>query len=94
MLYHYLDRKRNESSALLHATYLVSGKFVNNDTTVREQAKMPNFIHHAPTQLDIKQWAHLETTLDIGFLLCFGMSEFVLRLFFNAFFPLSVTRCH
>uniref|UniRef100_A0A8K9UC96 DNA polymerase delta subunit 3 n=1 Tax=Oncorhynchus mykiss TaxID=8022 RepID=A0A8K9UC96_ONCMY len=33
MLYHYLDRKRNESSALLHATYLVSGKFVNNDTT-------------------------------------------------------------
>ncbi|CDQ89459.1 unnamed protein product [Oncorhynchus mykiss] len=33
MLYHYLDRKRNESSALLHATYLVSGKFVKNDTT-------------------------------------------------------------
>ncbi|XP_064861113.1 DNA polymerase delta subunit 3-like [Oncorhynchus nerka] len=33
LLYHYLDRKRNESSALLHATYLVSGKFVKNDTT-------------------------------------------------------------
>uniref|UniRef100_A0A8C8C1Q2 DNA polymerase delta subunit 3 n=1 Tax=Oncorhynchus tshawytscha TaxID=74940 RepID=A0A8C8C1Q2_ONCTS len=28
LLYHYLD-----SSALLHATYLVSGKFVKNDTT-------------------------------------------------------------
>ncbi|XP_071347701.1 DNA polymerase delta subunit 3 isoform X2 [Trachinotus anak] len=30
MLYHYLDHKRNESSAQLHATYLVSGKFVDN----------------------------------------------------------------
>uniref|UniRef100_A0A4W5JMM7 DNA polymerase delta subunit 3 n=1 Tax=Hucho hucho TaxID=62062 RepID=A0A4W5JMM7_9TELE len=33
VLHHYLDRKRNESSALLHATYLVSGKFVENGTT-------------------------------------------------------------
>ncbi|XP_067331317.1 DNA polymerase delta subunit 3 isoform X2 [Channa argus] len=30
MLYHYLDYKRKESSAQLHATYLVSGKFVDN----------------------------------------------------------------
>eukprot|EP00064_Thunnus_orientalis_P016387 superscaffoldBa00003237_g16452 len=30
MLYHYLDHKRKESSAQLHATYLVSGKFVDN----------------------------------------------------------------
>ncbi|KAM9322486.1 DNA polymerase delta subunit 3 isoform 2-T2 [Pholidichthys leucotaenia] len=30
MLYHYLDHKRKESSAPLHATYLVSGKFVEN----------------------------------------------------------------
>ncbi|XP_053186509.1 DNA polymerase delta subunit 3 [Scomber japonicus] len=30
MLYHYLDHKRKESSAQLHATYLVSGKFVGN----------------------------------------------------------------
>ncbi|CAB1421307.1 unnamed protein product [Pleuronectes platessa] len=29
MLFHYLDHKRKESSAQLHATYLVSGKFVN-----------------------------------------------------------------
>nr|XP_040026787.1 DNA polymerase delta subunit 3 isoform X2 [Gasterosteus aculeatus aculeatus] len=29
MLYHYLDHKRKESSAPLHATYLVSGKFVH-----------------------------------------------------------------
>ncbi|XP_040911345.1 DNA polymerase delta subunit 3 [Toxotes jaculatrix] len=29
MLYHYLDHKRKESSAQLHATYLVSGKFVD-----------------------------------------------------------------
>ncbi|XP_041707201.2 DNA polymerase delta subunit 3 isoform X1 [Coregonus clupeaformis] len=33
MLYHYLDHKRKESSAPLHATYLVSGKFVENGTT-------------------------------------------------------------
>ncbi|KAK6316815.1 hypothetical protein J4Q44_G00122150 [Coregonus suidteri] len=32
MLYHYLDQKRKESSAPLHATYLVSGKFVENGT--------------------------------------------------------------
>ncbi|XP_037315365.2 DNA polymerase delta subunit 3 [Pungitius pungitius] len=30
MLFHYLDHKRKESSARLHATYLVSGKFVDN----------------------------------------------------------------
>ncbi|XP_061879571.1 DNA polymerase delta subunit 3 [Entelurus aequoreus] len=30
MLYHYLDNKRKESSAQLHATYLVSGKCVDN----------------------------------------------------------------
>ncbi|KAK2822753.1 hypothetical protein Q5P01_022818 [Channa striata] len=30
MLYHYLDHKRKESAAQLHATYLVSGKFVDN----------------------------------------------------------------
>lgn len=35
MLYHYLDHKRKESSAPLHATYLVSGKFVDNGQTVR-----------------------------------------------------------
>ncbi|XP_078143646.1 DNA polymerase delta subunit 3 [Centroberyx gerrardi] len=33
MLYHYLDHKRKESSAQLHATYLVSGKFVENGHT-------------------------------------------------------------
>uniref|UniRef100_UPI0037E9C870 DNA polymerase delta subunit 3 isoform X2 n=1 Tax=Semicossyphus pulcher TaxID=241346 RepID=UPI0037E9C870 len=33
MLYHYLDHKRRESSAQLHATYLVSGKFVDNGQT-------------------------------------------------------------
>ncbi|XP_028328671.1 DNA polymerase delta subunit 3 [Gouania willdenowi] len=33
MLFHYLDHKRKESSAQLHATYLVSGKFVNNGQT-------------------------------------------------------------
>ncbi|KAM8849978.1 DNA polymerase delta subunit 3 isoform 3-T3 [Spinachia spinachia] len=30
MLFHYLDQKRKESSARLHATYLVSGRFVAN----------------------------------------------------------------
>lgn len=35
MLFHYLDHKRKESSAQLHATYLVSGKFVDNGQTVR-----------------------------------------------------------
>lgn len=34
MLYHYLDHKRKESSAPLHATYLVTGKFVDNGQTV------------------------------------------------------------
>ncbi|XP_077414160.1 DNA polymerase delta subunit 3 [Vanacampus margaritifer] len=33
MLYHYLDHKRKESSAQLHATYLVSGKCVDNGHT-------------------------------------------------------------
>ncbi|XP_045909008.1 DNA polymerase delta subunit 3 [Micropterus dolomieu] len=33
MLYHYLDHKRQEGSAQLHATYLVSGKFVDNGQT-------------------------------------------------------------
>ncbi|XP_072220349.1 DNA polymerase delta subunit 3 [Leuresthes tenuis] len=33
MLYHYLDHKRKESSPQLHATYLVSGKFVGNGQT-------------------------------------------------------------
>uniref|UniRef100_A0A3B4U463 DNA polymerase delta subunit 3 n=1 Tax=Seriola dumerili TaxID=41447 RepID=A0A3B4U463_SERDU len=33
MLYHYLDHKRKESAAQLHATYLVSGKFVDNGQT-------------------------------------------------------------
>ncbi|XP_034559646.1 DNA polymerase delta subunit 3 [Notolabrus celidotus] len=33
MLFHYLDHKRKESSARLHATYLVSGKFVDNGQT-------------------------------------------------------------
>ncbi|KAM3866158.1 DNA polymerase delta subunit 3 [Diretmus argenteus] len=33
MLYHYLDHKRKESSAQLNATYLVSGKFVENGQT-------------------------------------------------------------
>ncbi|XP_070775391.1 DNA polymerase delta subunit 3 [Enoplosus armatus] len=33
MLYHYLDHKRKESSPQLHATYLVSGKFVDNGQT-------------------------------------------------------------
>ncbi|XP_029931373.1 DNA polymerase delta subunit 3 isoform X2 [Myripristis murdjan] len=33
MLYHYLDHKRKESSAQLHATYLVSGKLVENGQT-------------------------------------------------------------
>lgn len=35
MLYHYLDHKRKESSAQVHATYLVSGKFEDNGQTVR-----------------------------------------------------------
>ncbi|XP_054623320.1 DNA polymerase delta subunit 3 isoform X2 [Dunckerocampus dactyliophorus] len=33
MLFHYLDHKRKESSAQLHATYLVSGKCVDNGHT-------------------------------------------------------------
>ncbi|XP_069564991.1 DNA polymerase delta subunit 3 [Brachyistius frenatus] len=33
MLFHYLDHKRRESSAPLHATYLVSGKLVDNGQT-------------------------------------------------------------
>ncbi|XP_051943387.1 DNA polymerase delta subunit 3 [Hippocampus zosterae] len=33
MLYHYLDHKRKESSAQLHATYFVSGKCVDNGHT-------------------------------------------------------------
>ncbi|XP_028987808.1 DNA polymerase delta subunit 3 [Betta splendens] len=33
MLYHYLDHKRKESSAPLHATYLVSGRFEDNGQT-------------------------------------------------------------
>ncbi|XP_053739219.1 DNA polymerase delta subunit 3 isoform X1 [Synchiropus splendidus] len=33
MLFHYLDHKRKESSAQLHATYLVSGKLVDNGHT-------------------------------------------------------------
>ncbi|XP_070701317.1 DNA polymerase delta subunit 3 isoform X2 [Pempheris klunzingeri] len=33
MLYHYLDHKRKESSAQINATYLVSGKFVDNGQT-------------------------------------------------------------
>ncbi|XP_075993678.1 DNA polymerase delta subunit 3 [Genypterus blacodes] len=33
MLFHYLDQKRRESSAQLHATYLVSGKCVENGQT-------------------------------------------------------------
>ncbi|XP_061695978.1 DNA polymerase delta subunit 3 isoform X2 [Syngnathoides biaculeatus] len=36
MLYHYLDHKRKESSARLHATYLVSGKFVDNGQTTHK----------------------------------------------------------
>ena len=34
MLFHYLDHKRKESSAQLHATYLVSGKFVDKGQAV------------------------------------------------------------
>uniref|UniRef100_H3CRA2 DNA polymerase delta subunit 3 n=1 Tax=Tetraodon nigroviridis TaxID=99883 RepID=H3CRA2_TETNG len=33
MLYHYLDHKRKESSARIHATYLVSGKSVDDGQT-------------------------------------------------------------
>uniref|UniRef100_A0A1A7WTJ1 DNA polymerase delta subunit 3 n=1 Tax=Iconisemion striatum TaxID=60296 RepID=A0A1A7WTJ1_9TELE len=33
MLYHYLENKRKESSPQLHATYLVSGKFVGSGQT-------------------------------------------------------------
>nr|XP_043880442.1 DNA polymerase delta subunit 3 isoform X3 [Solea senegalensis] len=33
MLFHYLDHKRKESSGQLHATYLVSGKMVDNGQT-------------------------------------------------------------
>uniref|UniRef100_A0A3Q3GG08 DNA polymerase delta subunit 3 n=1 Tax=Kryptolebias marmoratus TaxID=37003 RepID=A0A3Q3GG08_KRYMA len=33
MLYHYLEHKRKESSPQLHATYLVSGKSVDNGQT-------------------------------------------------------------
>ncbi|CAG5896361.1 unnamed protein product [Menidia menidia] len=33
MLYHYLEHKRKESSPQLHATYLVSGKLVENGQT-------------------------------------------------------------
>uniref|UniRef100_A0A3B3B7Y8 DNA polymerase delta subunit 3 n=1 Tax=Oryzias melastigma TaxID=30732 RepID=A0A3B3B7Y8_ORYME len=33
MLYHYLEHKRKESSPQLHATYLVTGKFVGNGQT-------------------------------------------------------------
>ncbi|XP_030219217.1 DNA polymerase delta subunit 3 isoform X1 [Gadus morhua] len=33
MLFHYLDHKRKESSAPLHATYLVTGKWVENGNT-------------------------------------------------------------
>ena len=40
MLYHYLDHKRRESSAQLHATYLVSGKCVDNGQAVRKQFKL------------------------------------------------------
>ena len=36
MLFHYLDHKRKESSAPLHATYLVTGKWVENGNTVSE----------------------------------------------------------
>lgn len=35
MLFHYLDHKRKESSGQLNATYLVSGKFVDNGQAVR-----------------------------------------------------------
>lgn len=35
MLYHYLDHKRKESSAQIHATYLVSGKSVDDGQMVR-----------------------------------------------------------
>lgn len=44
MLYHYLDHKRKESSAQLHATYLVSGKFVDNGQTVRKRINNICFI--------------------------------------------------
>ena len=39
MLFHYLDHKRKESSAPLHATYLVTGKWVENGNTVSQQYK-------------------------------------------------------
>ncbi|KAF6716628.1 DNA polymerase delta subunit 3 [Oryzias melastigma] len=38
MLYHYLEHKRKESSPQLHATYLVTGKFVGNGQTRAESS--------------------------------------------------------
>lgn len=33
MLYHYLEKKRKESSGSLHATFLITGKYVENGST-------------------------------------------------------------
>lgn len=46
MLYHYLDHKRKESSAQLHATYLVSGKFEDNGQTVRHTINQQDVFWH------------------------------------------------
>lgn len=46
MLYHYLDHKRKESSAQIHATYLVSGKSVDDGQTVRTITN-----HHTEAEL-------------------------------------------
>ncbi|TKS79398.1 DNA polymerase delta subunit 3 [Collichthys lucidus] len=46
MLYHYLDHKRKESSAQLHATYLVSGKFEDNGQTVRHTINRQDVFRH------------------------------------------------
>lgn len=48
MLHHYLDHKRKESSAPIHATYLVSGKSVDDGQMVRTISS-----HHRRTELHV-----------------------------------------
>lgn len=50
MLYHYLEHKRKESSPQLHATYLVTGKFVDNGQTVS------NWDSFCPGRFDSSVW--------------------------------------
>uniref|UniRef100_A0A8C2DBM7 DNA polymerase delta subunit 3 n=1 Tax=Cyprinus carpio TaxID=7962 RepID=A0A8C2DBM7_CYPCA len=53
MLYHYLQQKRNESSGTpLHATYLVSGKCVENGSTL-------NVFHSVKAKMDVTISVHV-----------------------------------